>query len=86
MVNNAGGNFDISRLTSAGTTVGSIAGLGSFDLGSKTLTVGGNNINSVAGGTIADGGSGLGVGGVLAKAGTGTLTLTGRNTTPEGQR
>ena len=60
--------------------MGSIAGLGTFGLGSNTLTVGGNNINSVAVGTIADGGSGLSVGGVLAKAGTGTLTLTGSNT------
>ena len=37
---NGGGMFDISGLATNGTTVGSIAGLGSYVLGAKRLTVG----------------------------------------------
>src|SRR5438034_469916 len=35
-------SFDISRIDTTGMTVGSIAGDGTFFLGSKNLTVGGN--------------------------------------------
>jgi hypothetical protein len=38
------GTVDISQLTSAGTSAGSISGAGFYDLGSKQLTVGSNNL------------------------------------------
>jgi autotransporter-associated beta strand protein len=79
-VTNGGGMFDMSGLTSAGTTAGSIAGAGNYFLGSKTLTVGGNNLSTTVSGVIADGGQSGGVGGALTKVGTGTLTLSGINT------
>jgi autotransporter-associated beta strand protein len=80
LINNPGGVFDFSLLASAGTTVGSIEGAGTFNLGSKTLTVGGNGLSTTFGGIIADGGfSGL-TGGALVKVGSGTLTLSGTNT------
>jgi autotransporter-associated beta strand protein len=77
---NGNGTFDISYLTTGGMNIGSIAGSGSYLLGSKTLTVGGNNQNTTVSGVIADGGQGGGTGGSLVKVGTGTLTLTGANT------
>jgi outer membrane autotransporter protein len=61
-------------------TAGSIEGAGSYFLGSKELTVGLNNLSTKVSGTIADGGSGGGTGGMLIKTGTGTLMLTGSNT------
>jgi len=79
-ITNAGGILDVSQLTSGGMTVGSIEGAGTYFLGSKTLTVGLNNLSTVVSGTIADGGIAGGVGGMLIKEGTGTLTLTGPNT------
>ena len=78
-ITNAGGKVDISRLSSGGTTAGSIEGAGTYFLGSKTLTVG-SNLSTQVSGTIADGGIGRGTGGALIKVGTGTLTLTGTNT------
>jgi autotransporter-associated beta strand protein len=51
-----------------------------FDLGSKQLTVGSNNLSTVVSGSIADGGLLGGTGGSLVKLGTGTLTLTGADT------
>jgi uncharacterized protein with beta-barrel porin domain len=71
---NAGGTFDISGLTAAGMTAGSIAGAGSYILGGKSLTVGSNNLSTTVSGIIS------GVGGSLTKVGSGTLTLTGINT------
>ena len=59
-------------------TAGSIAGAGSYFLGSKELSVGGNNLSTEVSGVIADGGSIGGTGGSLVKTGTGTLTLLGR--------
>ena len=72
--------FDISLLTAAGMTAGSIEGAGSHFLGGKLLTVGGNNLSTEVSGTLADGGFGGGTGGALTKVGTGTQTLSGTNT------
>jgi outer membrane autotransporter protein len=77
---NAGGIFDISHLSSLGMTAGSIEGAGTYQLGSKALTVGLNNLSTIVSGTIIDGGPGIGTGGSLIKVGTGTLTLSGANT------
>ncbi len=72
---NSGGVFDISQ--SAGVTVGSIAGAGTFNLGANNLFTGNNNSQSTTvSGVIQDGG----LGGSLSKGGFGTLTLTGMNT------
>lgn len=70
----AGGVVDFSTLTSAGTTAGSISGTGTFNFGTKTITVGGNNQSTTVAGTIE------GIGGALVKTGTGMLTLSGTNT------
>jgi autotransporter-associated beta strand protein len=78
-ITNAGGVFDISVLSAGGTGVGSIAGAGNYNLGSKTLTVGSNNLSTDVSGVIADGGFGGGTGGSLVKVGPGTLTLSGNN-------
>ena len=56
-ITNTGGNFDISALSSAGMTAGSIQGGGNYLLGSKTLTVGSNNLSTVVAGVISDGGA-----------------------------
>jgi autotransporter-associated beta strand protein len=69
-----GGSFDFSGLTSSGTTAGSIEGAGTFKLGSRTITVGGNNLSTTVSGVIQ------GNGGALVKTGTGTQTLSGTNT------
>jgi outer membrane autotransporter protein len=79
-VTNSGGRFDISQLTTGGTTAGSIEGAGSYSLGGKALTVGGNDLSTTVSGVIADGGNGGGAGGSLIKVGSGTLTLGGNNT------
>src|SRR5262249_52554703 len=73
-------SFDISGLTTGGTTAGSIEGNGTFFLGSNNLTVGSNNMSHTFSGVIQDGGQNGGTGGSLTKIGTGTLTLTGANT------
>jgi autotransporter-associated beta strand protein len=73
-ITNAGGTFDMSGLTAVGMSAGSIEGAGSYILGSKSLTVGSNNLSTTVSGVIS------GPGGSLAKVGTGTLTLTGINT------
>ena len=80
----------IAELDTAGTTVGSIAGNGTIYLGSKNLTVGGNQQSTEFSGVIADGraplplnlqtGTGPFTGGSLTKVGSGTLILTGLNT------
>lgn len=80
-ITNLGATIDLSGLTSAGMTMGSIAGGGPISLGSKNLTVGGNNVSTTYSGFFQDGGfNGGGTGGSLTKVGTGTLTLTGNNT------
>lgn len=76
-VTNFGGAFDISNLSTAGMTIGSIEGGGAHYLGSKNLQVGGNNLTTTVSGSILDGnrfGSGA-TGGSLTKEGTGTLIL-----------
>ncbi len=72
-ITGAGGTFDMSGLTSAGMTAGSIEGAGSYILGSKTLTTGSNNLSTQVDGVIS------GNGGGLTKVGSGTLTLTAAN-------
>jgi autotransporter-associated beta strand protein len=79
-ITNAGGRFDISQLNGSGTMAGSIAGAGTYFLGSKRLTVGSNNLSSEVSGALQDGGIGGGTGGALTKVGTGTFTLSGANT------
>ena len=71
---NAGGNVSFSGLTSAGTTVGSIAGAGNYLLGSKWLETGHDNTDTEVSGVIS------GTGGSLRKEGAGILTLSGANT------
>jgi hypothetical protein len=71
-----GGETDIFNLFSDGMTAGSIEGAGTYELGSKALTVGLNNLSTEVSGTIGD----FGEGGSLIKVGTGTLTLSGINT------
>ena len=80
LVTNAGGVLDISDLGSTGMTAGSIEGGGTYQLGSKILTVGGNDLSTEVTGSIVDGGNGGGTGAVLEKVGGGTLTLSGANT------
>jgi outer membrane autotransporter protein len=79
-ITNAGGTFDMSTLTAAGMTAGSIEGAGSYFLGSKELTTGLNNLSTTVSGVIADGGAGGGTGGSLIKVGTGRLTINGEGT------
>jgi autotransporter-associated beta strand protein len=74
VINNAGGEVGLFGLSTAGTTLGSIAGDGTFTLTSKNLTVGSNNNSTEVGGIIT------GDGGSLVKVGTGSLTLSGLNT------
>ncbi|MGZ3235567.1 MAG: beta strand repeat-containing protein, partial [Croceibacterium sp.] len=80
LINNAGGVVDISGLTTAGMTAGSIEGAGIYFLGSKSLTVGGNNFSTEVSGVIADGGASGGAGGSLVKVGSGALLLSGVST------
>ena len=84
LTNNSSGLFDFSASTGPNNdgriSAGSIAGGGTFSLGSNQLTVGGNNLSTAVSGVIADGGILGGGGSSLVKVGTGTLTLTGSNT------
>jgi len=75
------GNLDISGHNgSVNVTVGSIEGSGNVFLGSRSLTVGANNMATTFSGVVQDGGVSGGVGGALTKIGTGTLSLTNTNT------
>jgi autotransporter-associated beta strand protein len=80
VINNAGGEVRIADLTTGGTSFGSIEGAGTFNLGSKQLTVGSNNASTTVSGVIEDhfpGDDATAAGGSLVKVGAGTLTLTG---------
>ena len=67
--------FNMSGITGSGETVGSLAGVAgsSVLLGTKTLTVGGDNTNTTFAGVVG------GTGG-LTKTGSGTMTLSAANT------
>jgi autotransporter-associated beta strand protein len=80
LITNAGGTVSLSGLTSTGMTAGSIEGAGNYQLASKLLTVGGNNLSTEVSGVIQDDRPFGGTGGSLVKVGTGTLTLSGINT------
>ncbi len=54
VINNAGGEVRIADLTTGGTSFGSIAGAGTFNLGSNQLTVGSNNASTTVSGVIED--------------------------------
>jgi autotransporter-associated beta strand protein len=74
------GNLDISGHAAPGITVGSLEGSGRVLLGNRKLTLGSNNQNTNFTGSIRDGGTNGGIGGSLAKIGTGELVLARRNT------
>src|SRR5438874_10761487 len=74
------GSLDISGHAAPGMTVGSIEGNGRVFLDSRKLTVGSNNQNTNFSGSIKDGGANGGIGGSLAKTGTGELILARGNT------
>jgi autotransporter-associated beta strand protein len=63
-----GGGVNLSFLTAAVMSVGSLEGPGTFDFGARQLTIGGNDLSTSFSGLA-------GIGGSLIKVGTGTLTL-----------
>ena len=78
IVNNLSGVVDFSATSGAAgdgkVTAGSIAGAGTYNLGSNQLTVGSDGLSTEVSGVIS------GTGGSLVKTGNGTLTLSGANT------
>ena len=68
----APGRFDISGISGAGTSIGTLAGTGTVSLGAKNITLGGAASTTYVG-SIDGTGS-------LTKTGTGTQTLSGSNT------
>ncbi len=72
-VTKAGADFDISGLGAAGMGIGSIEGAGTYLLGTKNLSVGGNDRSTTVAGVIE------GADGSLTKVGLGSLTLSGAN-------
>jgi autotransporter-associated beta strand protein len=74
------GNLDISDHVGLKLTIGSLEGDGFVFLGSKSLSIGGNNLTTTFSGIIQDGGVNGGAAGALTKVGAGTLTLSGVNT------
>jgi autotransporter-associated beta strand protein len=71
------GELEISGLSAAGVTIGSLEGDGNVFVEDKTLTVGSNNLSTIFVGVIQERNA---TGGSLTKIGTGTLTLGGANT------
>ena len=80
LIINANGVVDMSSQILK-FTIGSLEGerTGRVFLGSQELSVGSANSETVYPGHLSDGGEAGGVGGSLAKVGTGSLTLTGDN-------
>ncbi len=78
LVTNSGATTNFSFSTGPNNdgklSAGSIAGAGSYVLGTNELTVGGNGASTTVSGVIS------GAGGSLVKTGAGTLTLSGANT------
>ncbi|MCS2158122.1 autotransporter-associated beta strand repeat-containing protein [Scandinavium sp. H11S7] len=73
IANQSGANVTLADAGSK-TSIGSLSGEGTVNLGSKTLSEGNLNLNDTISGLIS------GVGGGLEKVGTGILTLTADNT------
>jgi len=71
------GTLDVSGVTDAGVSIGSLEGDGIVSTGATTLTIGTNNLSTVFSGVIQGTGTGRGT---LIKEGSGTLTLSGANT------
>jgi autotransporter-associated beta strand protein len=67
------GTLDLTNVSDNSMPIGSLAGDGIVLLSGHDLNVGNNNLSTTFSGVIQDDGS-------LSKAGTGTLTLSGRNT------
>lgn len=72
---NSGAIFDINGVGTE--TVGSIAGAGNINTGSGAIVSGGDNTSTIFSGNIVQ--TAGGIGGVVTKNGTGTLTLSGNN-------
>jgi autotransporter-associated beta strand protein len=75
--------LDITGLSAAGLTIGSLEGSGLVAIGGKTLTIGANNLSTTFSGVIQNQGHQPGSGalaGSLVKTGTGTLILSGTDT------
>ncbi|MCS2163624.1 autotransporter-associated beta strand repeat-containing protein [Scandinavium sp. H11S7] len=73
IANQSGANVTLADASNK-TSIGSLSGEGTVNLGSKTLSEGNLNLNDTISGLIS------GVGGGLEKVGTGILTLTADNT------
>jgi autotransporter-associated beta strand protein len=71
------GTLDVTLFPAGVVTIGSFEGDGLVDLGTSHLITGANNLSTAFSGTILDSDFGSGS---LGKVGTGSLTLTGRNT------
>ena len=80
VITEAGGTFDISGLTTSGTTVGAISGAGIYVLGSKRLTIVGHTLPSGSNDVFEVSGEISGNGGSLEITAPGTLILSGANT------
>jgi len=71
------GTLDMTNVILQGITIGSLSGNGIVVLAGHGLSIGSNNLSTIFSGVIQDSGS-------IIKVGTGTLTLTGASTYPEG--
>jgi autotransporter-associated beta strand protein len=74
-ITDAGGTVDLSANGLRHVTAGSIAGAGTYALGSNQLMVGLNGLSTEVSGLIEDGGGHGGTGASLFKVGPGTLKL-----------
>lgn len=82
IVNQGGGKVDLSTFDAAGlcncVSLGSVSGAGAISLGAHQLETGALDLDETISGVISDGGASAK--GSFAKAGTGTLVLSGANT------